>query len=196
MEQFRGTTIVAVKKNGKVAIAGDGQVTAGNTILKGNARKIRRLYDGRVVTGFAGGTADAFTLFEHFEQMLKKYSGDLVRSAVELAKMWRADQQLRQLDAQLLVADAHKILLLTGVGDVVEPEYDVMAIGSGGNFALSAAIAYLDTDNDMDASEIARRSVKIASSLCIYTDDKILVEVPLEEPEQITEVKKKKIESK
>ncbi|MCH3916414.1 MAG: ATP-dependent protease subunit HslV [Spirochaetia bacterium] len=190
MEQYRGTTIVAVKKDGKVALAGDGQVTAGNTILKGNARKVRQLYDGQVVTGFAGGTADAFTLFEHFEQKLKKYSGDLVRSAVEMAKLWRADQQLRQLDAQMIVANNDKILLLTGVGDVVEPEYNVMAIGSGGNFALSAALAYIDAKVDMDAREIAYRSVKIASSLCIYTDDKILVEVP-GEPETFMDATKK-----
>jgi ATP-dependent HslUV protease subunit HslV len=176
MASFKGTTIVAVRKDGKVAIAGDGQVTYGNTVLKGNAHKIRHLFDGKVVTGFAGTTADAFTLFELFEVKLKQFHGDLTRAAVELAKQWRTDKQLRQLEAMLLVTDGDKILLLNGAGDVVEPEHDVMGIGSGGNFALSAALAYLDADTGLSAREIAVKSVKIASTLCIYTDDQIIVE--------------------
>lgn len=174
---MQGTTICAVKKNGKVAIAGDGQVSQGNTIVKGNARKVRRLYDGKIIIGFAGSTADAFTLFELFEQKLKQFNGDLMRSAVELAKQWRMDKQLRNLEAMMLASDGDKLLMINGVGDVLEPERDAIAIGSGGNFALSAALAFLDTENDLSAEEIARRSVKIASDICIYTNSNIIAEV-------------------
>jgi len=173
---FKGTTIVAVRKDGHVAIAGDGQVTAGDTIMKGNARKVRRIYDGKILTGFAGSTADAFTLFELFEKKLREFNGDLTRSAVELAKEWRMDKGLRRLEAMILVSDGKQIFLISGTGDVLEPEYDAIAIGSGGNYALSAARAYLDCAKDLSASEIAIRSMQIASSICIYTDDKFLVE--------------------
>lgn len=176
MGSFKGTTIVAVRKNGKVAIAGDGQVTQGNTVLKGNAHKIRHLYGGKVITGFAGTTADAFTLFELFEKKLKQFNGDLTRAAVDLAKQWRTDKSLRQLEAMLLVTDGDKIFLINGAGDVVEPENDVIGIGSGGNYALSAALAYLDSNVDLEAKEIAVKSVKIAASLCIYTNNSIIVE--------------------
>lgn len=177
MSSFKGTTIVAVRRNGHVAIAGDGQVTAGDTILKSNAHKVRTLYDGKVITGFAGTTADAFTLFELFEGKLKQYNGDLTRSAVELAKQWRTDKQLRQLEAMMLVSDGKRIFLINGAGDVVDPERDAIGIGSGGNYALSAALAYLEADSTMSAEEIARKSVQIAASVCIYTDDQINVEV-------------------
>ncbi len=173
---FRGTTIVAVRKNGHVAIAGDGQVTTGDTVMKGNAKKVRRLYDGRVITGFAGATADAFTLFELFEKKLKQFNGDLTRSAVDLAKEWRIDRNLRRLEAMMLVSDGQKIFLISGTGDVLEPEYDAIGIGSGGNYALAAARAYLDTDNTMEAPEIARKSLEIASQICIYTNGSIIVE--------------------
>ena len=173
---FKGTTIVAVRKNGHVAIAGDGQVTAGDTIMKGNARKVRRIYDDKIITGFAGTTADAFTLFELFEKKLREFNGDLTRSAVELAKEWRMDKGLRRLEAMILVSDGQQIFLISGTGDVLEPEYDAIAIGSGGNYALSAARAYLDCAPQLSASEIAIKSMQIASSICIYTDDKFLVE--------------------
>ena len=173
---FKGTTIVAVRKDGHVAIAGDGQVTAGDTIMKGNARKVRRIFDDKIITGFAGSTADAFTLFELFEKKLHEFNGDLTRSAVELAKEWRMDKGLRRLEAMILVSDGKQIFLISGTGDVLEPEYDAIAIGSGGNYALSAARAYLDCAKDLSASEIAIRSMQIASSICIYTDDKFLVE--------------------
>lgn len=172
-----GTTIVAVRKNGKVAIAGDGQVTQGDTVVKGNAHKVRRLYDDRVIIGFAGSTADAFTLFELFEGKLKQYNGDLTRAAVELAKQWRMDKQLRNLEAMMLASDGNKMFMISGVGDVLEPEGDVMAIGSGGNFARSAAIAYLDSGVDWDAETIARKSLTIAGDICIYTNHSISVEV-------------------
>lgn len=177
MRSFKGTTIVAVRKDGHVAIAGDGQVTAGDTILKANAHKVRRLYEGKVITGFAGTTADAFTLFELFEAKLKQYNGDLTRSAVELAKQWRTDKQLRQLEAMMLVSDGKRIFLINGAGDVVDPERDAIGIGSGGNYALSAALAYLETNSSLSAQEIAKKSVEIAASICIYTDDSIHVEV-------------------
>ncbi len=177
MSSFKGTTIVAVRKDGQVAIAGDGQVTAGDTILKANAHKVRTLYDGKVITGFAGTTADAFTLFELFEAKLKQFNGDLTRSAVELAKQWRVDKQLRQLEAMMLVSDGKKIFLINGAGDVVDPERDAIGIGSGGNYALSAALAYLEAGPTMSAEQIARKSVEIAAKLCIYTDDCIHVEV-------------------
>ena len=177
MKQMRGTTICAVRKDGKVAIAGDGQVTMGETVVKGNARKVRRLYDGKVIIGFAGGTADAFTLFELFEEKLRQYNGDLMRAAVELAKQWRMDKQLRNLEAMMLASDGDKMFLITGNGDVLEPEGDVLAIGSGGNYALSAARAYLDSKVDFDAEEIARRSLAIAGDICIYTNHSVITEV-------------------
>ena len=175
--KMTGTTIVAVRKNGKVAIAGDGQVTQGNTVVKGNAHKVRRLYNDRLIIGFAGSTADAFTLFELFEGKLKQYNGDLTRSAVELAKQWRMDKQLRNLEAMMLASDGKTMFMISGVGDVLEPEGDVMAIGSGGDFARSAAIAYLDSGVDWDAETIARKSVSIAADICIYTNHSIISEV-------------------
>lgn len=181
--QIRSTTVIAVRKNGRVAMAGDGQVTMGNTVMKGNARKVRRLYDGKVLTGFAGATADAFNLFDKFEGKIKEYAGDLTRAAVELAKQWRTDKALRQLEALLLVADKDKILLISGTGDVIEPENDVLAIGSGGNYAYAAALAYLES-SDLSAREIAQRSMKIAGDICIYTNNNIVVEeLPLPEEE-------------
>ena len=174
--KMTGTTIVAVRKNGKVAIAGDGQVTQGNTVVKGNAHKVRRLYNDRIIIGFAGSTADAFTLFELFEGKLKQYNGDLTRSAVELAKQWRMDKQLRNLEAMMLASDGKTMFMISGVGDVLEPEGDVMAIGSGGDFARSAAIAYLDSGVDWDAETIARKSVSIAADICIYTNHSIISE--------------------
>ncbi len=173
---FRGTTIVAVRKDGKVCVAGDGQVTAGETVMKGNARKVRRIYQDRIVIGFAGGTADAFTLFELFEKKLASFNGDLTRSAVELAKEWRLDRALRKLEAMMLATDGKKIFLITGTGDVLEPEYDAVAIGSGGNYAVSAARAYLDCAKDLSAKEIAIKSLEIASSICIYTDTNFTAE--------------------
>ncbi len=176
MTEMQGTTIVCVRKNGIVAIAGDGQVTQGNTVVKGNAHKVRRLYDGKVIIGFAGTTADAFTLYELFEGKLKEFNGDLTRSAVELAKQWRMDKQLRNLEAMMIASDGEKMFMISGTGDVLEPEDDVLAIGSGGNFARSAALAYLDSKVDLSAEEIARRSVNIAGDICIYTNHSIIVE--------------------
>ena len=177
MEQLRGTTIIAVRKDGKVAIAGDGQVTQGNTVvLKGNAHKVRRLYDGKVVIGFAGGTADAFTLSELFEQKLRQFSGDITRAAVDLAKQWRTDKQMRQMEAMMLATDGKKIFLIDGVGDVIDPQGDCIGIGSGGNFAYSAALAYLDCAPMLSAAEIARKSIEIASQICIFTNNNIIVE--------------------
>ena len=167
---FRGTTIIAVKKDHKVCIAGDGQVTAGDTVMKGNARKVRRIYQDKIVIGFAGGTADAFTLFEHFEKKLAEVNGDLTRASVNLAKDWRTDKMLRKLEAMMLATDGKKIFLITGTGDVLEPEYDAIAIGSGGNYAVSAARAYLECAKNLTAKEIAIKSLEIASSICIYTD--------------------------
>ncbi len=174
--RFRGTTSVAVRKDGKVWVAGDGQVTAGETVIKGNARKVRRIYQDRIVIGFAGGTADAFTLFELFEKKLATYNGDLTRSAVELAKEWRLDRALRKLEAMMLASDGKKIFLITGTGDLLEPEYDAVAIGSGGNYAFSAARAYLDCAKDLSAKEIAIKPLEIASSICIYTDTNFTAE--------------------
>ena len=156
IKTMTGTTIVAVRKGGKVAIAGDGQVTQGDTVVKGNAHKVRRLYDDKVIIGFAGSTADAFTLFELFEGKLKQFNGDLTRAAVELAKQWRMDKQLRNLEAMMLASDGNKMFMISGVGDVLEPEGDVLAIGSGGNFARAAATAYLDANVDWDAETIAK----------------------------------------
>ncbi len=173
---IRSTTIVAVRKDGKVAMAGDGQVTMGNTVMKGNARKVRTIYDGRILVGFAGATADAFTLFERFEAKVKEYSGDITRGAVELAKDWRTDRMLRRLEALILVADKEKILLISGTGDVIEPEEGVIAIGSGGNFAQAAALAYLDEGQNLSAREIAERSLAIAARICIYTNASVVLE--------------------
>lgn len=175
MENFRGTTVIAVRKEGRVAMAGDGQVTLGNTIMKGNARKVRKTYDGKILVGFAGATADAFTLFERFEGKVKEFGGDLTRAAVELAKDWRLDRALRRLEAMLLVADRKQTLLISGTGDVVEPEEGVICIGSGGSFAYSAAMAYLDASG-LSAREIAVRSLQIASKVCIYTNSEIIIE--------------------
>ena len=174
-ERIRSTTVVAVKRNGHVAMAGDGQVTAGNTVMKGNARKVRKIYDGKIITGFAGAAADAFTLFDRFESKIKEFNGDLTRAAVELAKLWRTEKMLQKLEALLLVADKDKILLISGDGNVIEPENDVLAIGSGGNYAYSAALAYLDA-SDLSAREIAEKSLKIAGDICIYTNNNITVE--------------------
>jgi ATP-dependent HslUV protease subunit HslV len=156
-------------------MAGDGQVTMGETVMKNNARKVRRLLDGRVLCGFAGATADAFTLFDRFEEKLKEYAGDLARSAVELAKEWRTDRALRRLEALLLVADKEKTFLVSGTGDVIEPARDALAIGSGGNYAYAAALAYLDA-SELSAAEVARRSLEIAGAICIYTNGNITLE--------------------
>jgi ATP-dependent HslUV protease subunit HslV len=172
---FRSTTVLAVRRDGKVALAGDGQVTLGETIMKNNARKVRRLLDGKVLAGFAGATADAFTLFDRFEGKLKEYPSDLARAAVELAKEWRTDRALRKLEAVLLVADLQKTLLISGTGDVVEPAEAALAIGSGGNYAYAAALAYLE-GSSFSAREIAERSLKIAGNICIYTNSVIMVE--------------------
>ncbi len=169
MDQFRGTTIVSVRRGDKVVIGGDGQVSQGNTVLKGNARKVRRLYKDQVLAGFAGGTADAFTLFERFEEQLEKHSGKLTRAAVELAKMWRTERSLRRLEALLVVADKEASLIITGNGDVIEPEDSIMAIGSGGSFALSAARALVQ-NTDLDARSIVEKSLTIAGDICVYTN--------------------------
>ncbi len=173
--KFEGTTILAVRKDGQVAMAGDGQVTMNNTVLKAHARKIRKIYDDRIIVGFAGATADAFTLFEHFEGKVKEAGGDITRASVELAKEWRTDKMLRKLEAMLLVANKQKTFLISGTGDVVEPDEGACAIGSGGLYAYAAALAYLDASN-LTAAEIAARSLKIASGICIYTNEKIIVE--------------------
>ncbi|ANO31857.1 HslU--HslV peptidase proteolytic subunit [Vibrio breoganii] len=163
------TTIVSVRRNNKVVIAGDGQVSLGNTVMKGNAQKVRRLYNGKVLAGFAGGTADAFTLFERFESKLQMHQGHLTRAAVELAKDWRSDRALRRLEALLAVADETASLIITGNGDVVQPENDLIAIGSGGNFAQAAAIALLE-NTELDAKEIAEKSLNIAGDICVFTN--------------------------
>lgn len=168
MEQFRGTTIVAVRRDSQVVIGGDGQVTLGNTIMKGNARKVRRLYKDRVIAGFAGGTADAFTLFERFEAKLEEH-GNLTRAAVELAKDWRTDRLLRRLEAMLAVADGITSLIVSGTGDVIEPERGLIAMGSGGPYAQAAAVSLLD-HTDLSAREIVEHSLKIAADICIYTN--------------------------
>ena len=174
MEQYRGTTIVSVRRNGVVAIGGDGQVSMGNTIMKGNARKVRPLAGGRVISGFAGGTADAFTLFELFEAKLEQY-GNLTRAAIELAKDWRTDRRLRRLEALLCVADRDKSLVISGNGDVIEPENDLMAIGSGGPFAQAASRALLE-NTELSAEEIVRKALDIAAAICVFTNDNIIVE--------------------
>lgn len=176
MEQFHGTTIVSVRRDGKVALGGDGQVTLGNIVIKASARKVRRLYHDRILAGFAGGTADAFTLFERFEAKLEKHQGNLVRSAVELAKDWRTDRILRRLEAMLAVADRESSLIITGIGDVLEPEQGLIAIGSGGPYAQAAARALLE-NTDLDAETMVRKSLAIAADLCIYTNQNLVVEV-------------------
>jgi ATP-dependent protease HslVU, peptidase subunit len=175
MQAIRSTTVIAVRRNGQVAMAGDGQVTMGETVMKPNARKVRKIYEGRILTGFAGATADAFTLLEKFEGRVKEYAGDLTRAAVELAKDWRTDKALRNLQALLLVADKDRTLLISGTGDVIEPAGDALAIGSGGNYAYASALAYLES-TEFTAAEIARRSLAIAGQICIYTNDQITVE--------------------
>lgn len=172
---WRGTTILCVRKNGKVVIAGDGQVTLGNTVIKSNARKVRRLGKDQVITGFAGATADAFTLFERLESKLETYPGQLTRACVELAKDWRTDRYLRRLEAMLAVADTKISLVLTGTGDVLEPEDGLIGIGSGGSFALAAARALIDVDA-LDAEAVARKAMGIAADICIYTNKNIVLE--------------------
>jgi ATP-dependent HslUV protease subunit HslV len=175
LEQFHGTTIVSVRRNGTVVIGGDGQVSVGHTIMKSNARKTRRLYGGRVLAGFAGGTADAFTLFERFEAKLENHQGNLLRAAVELAKDWRTDRILRRLEALLAVADMKTSLIITGNGDVIEPEHDLIAIGSGGSYAQSAAQALLE-NTELDARTIVEKSLQIAASICVYTNSNYTIE--------------------
>jgi len=175
MDQYHGTTILCVRRDNHVVIGGDGQVSLGNTVMKGNARKIRRLYHDKVIAGFAGGTADAFTLIERFEGKLEKYSGHMVRSAVELAKDWRTDRMLRKLEALLLVADENETLVITGNGDVIEPEHGAVAIGSGGHYALSAARALLE-NSEMGAKEIIEKSMGIAADICVFTNQSLVVE--------------------
>ena len=175
MEQYHGTTILSVRRGNSVAMGGDGQVTLGNIVIKGTAKKVRRLYDGRILAGFAGGTADAFTLFERFEAKLEKHQGNLVRSAVELAKDWRSDRALRRLEAMLSVADRESSLVITGNGDVLEPEHGIVAIGSGGAYAQSAARALLE-NTALSPLEIVTKSLTIAGELCIYTNTNFTLE--------------------
>jgi ATP-dependent HslUV protease, peptidase subunit HslV len=175
MEQFRGTTIMSARRDGKVALGGDGQVTLGNVVVKASARKVRRLYHDSILAGFAGGTADAFTLFERFEAKLEKHQGNLLRSAVELAKDWRTDRILRRLEAMLAVADRESSLIITGMGDVIEPELGLIAIGSGGPYAQAAARALLE-NTQLDAEAVVRKALSIAADLCIYTNQQIVVE--------------------
>jgi len=175
MEQFRGTTILSVRRNGKVVIGGDGQVTQGNTVMKGNARKVRRLFHEKVIAGFAGGTADAFTLFERFERKLEVHQGKLMRAAVELAKDWRTDKMLRRLEALLIVADANDSLIITGNGDVIETPEGLMAIGSGGPYAQAAAMGLIN-NTELSAREIVEKSLNIAGDICIYTNQNLTIE--------------------
>ena len=175
MDQFKGTTILSVRRNGTVVIGGDGQVSLGDTIVKGNAKKVRRLYQDKVLAGFAGGTADAFTLFERFEGKLEQHSGNLTRSAVELAKDWRTDRMLRRLEAMLCVADKSASLIISGNGDVIEPENEIMAIGSGGGYANAAASALLN-NTKLSAREITEKALAIAADICIYTNHSLVVE--------------------
>lgn len=175
MQQMRGTTILSVRRKDAVVIGGDGQVSLGNTVMKGNARKVRRLYKDQVIAGFAGGTADAFTLFEKFEAKLEKHQGHLTRAAVELAKDWRTDKYLRKLEAMILVADKEQSFIITGNGDVVEPQGGVMAIGSGGSFAESAARA-LVANTELTAKEVVEKSLNIAADICIYTNSNLTIE--------------------
>ncbi|MDP7536438.1 MAG: ATP-dependent protease subunit HslV [Methylococcales bacterium] len=175
MVDFRGTTIVSVRRGDRVVIGGDGQVTLGNTVMKGNARKVRRLYHDQVIAGFAGATADAFTLFEHFEGKLEKHRGNLTRAAVEMAKDWRTDRALRRLEALLAIADSKVSLIISGTGDVIEPEHNLMAIGSGGPYAQSAARALLE-NTELNAYEIVEKSLTIAGDICIYTNHNLRIE--------------------
>ena len=175
MEQYRGTTILSYRRNGQVVIGGDGQVSLGNTIMKGNASKVRRLYHGKVIAGFAGGTADAFTLFERFEGKLEKHQGNLTRSALELAKDWRTDRMMRRLEALLAVADAEASLIISGNGDVIEPEHGLIAIGSGGPFAQAAATALMN-NTELSARDIVEKGLNIAADICIYTNHNLTIE--------------------
>ena len=175
MEQFSGTTVLSVRRGNQVVIGGDGQVSLGNTIMKGNARKVRRLYHDQILAGFAGGTADAFTLFERFEGKLEKHQGNLTRAAVELAKDWRTDRMLRRLEAMLCVADKETSLIISGNGDVIEPENSIMAIGSGGAFASAAATALLE-NTELGAREIVEKGLNIAAAICIYTNRELTIE--------------------
>lgn len=169
------TTILSVRREGEVALGGDGQVSLGNTIMKGNAKKVRRLYNGKVIAGFAGGTADAFTLFERFEAQLEKHQGNLVKAAVELAKDWRTDRALRKLEALLAVADAKNSLIITGNGDVIEPEDSLIAIGSGGPYAQASARALMD-NTDLSAEQIVQKGLEIAANICVFTNDQFTIE--------------------
>ena len=175
MEQYHGTTILSVRRGKQVAMGGDGQVTLGNLVIKASARKVRRIYQESILAGFAGGTADAFTLFERFEAKLDKHQGNLLRSAVELAKDWRSDRALRRLEAMLAVADRDNSLVITGNGDGLEPEYGIVAIGSGGAFAQSAARALIE-NTELDPAEVVRKSLEIAGDLCIYTNHNFTIE--------------------
>jgi ATP-dependent HslUV protease subunit HslV len=175
MEQYHGTTILSVRRGNSVAMGGDGQVTLGNIVIKASARKVRRIHQGRILAGFAGGTADAFTLFERFEAKLDKHQGNLLRSAVELAKDWRSDRALRRLEAMLAVADRENSLIITGNGDVLEPEHGIVAIGSGGAFAQSAALALIE-NTELAPGEVIRKSLEIAADLCIYTNRNFTIE--------------------
>ena len=175
MKQFRGTTILSVRRDDSVVIGGDGQVTMGDTVMKGNARKVRRLYNDKVIAGFAGGTADAFTLFELFEAKLEEFGGQLTRAAVELAKDWRSNKMLRNLEALLVVADRETSLIISGNGDVIDPEHALMAIGSGGPFAQAAALALID-NTELDARAITEKALNIAADICVYTNQNLTIE--------------------
>ena len=175
MEQFKGTTILSVRRDNHVVLGGDGQVSVGDTVMKGNARKVRRLYNERIIAGFAGGTADAFTLFERFEGKLEKHQGNLTRAAVELAKDWRTDRMLRRLEALLCVADRSSSFIISGTGDVIEPEDNIMAIGSGGAYARAAARALLE-NTELDARQIVEKGLAIAADICIYTNHSLTIE--------------------
>jgi ATP-dependent HslUV protease subunit HslV len=175
VKQFRGTTILSVRRNDSVVIGGDGQVTMGDTVMKGNARKVRRLYNDKVIAGFAGGTADAFTLFELFEAKLEEFGGQLTRAAVELAKDWRSNKMLRNLEALLVVADTETSLIISGNGDVIDPEHALMAIGSGGPFAQAAALALID-NTELDARTITEKALNIAADICVYTNQNLTIE--------------------
>ena len=175
-EKFNATTVLAVKKGGHVALGGDGQVTLGNTVMKNNAKKVRKIYNDKIITGFAGSTADALTLFEKFESKIEEYNGNLTRSAVELAKEWRTNKMLRQLEALLLVASKDKILLISGTGDVIEPDDDVIAIGSGGPYAIAAAKALYKFVSKMSAKDLVKEALGIAASICIYTNNNFVIE--------------------
>ncbi len=175
MIKVRSTTVLAVRKDNKVAMAADGQVTLGNAVMKSQAKKLRKIYDDKIILGFAGSTADAFNLFDKFEAKISEYRGNILRASVELAKEWRTDKMLRRLEAMLITADKDKILIISGSGDVVEPDYGVAAIGSGGNYALAAARAYMESSN-LSAKEIAQKSLEIAADICIYTNNSITVE--------------------